>query len=140
MVFLYIAVAFVVTWCLAAIMVWRNGRTTSEALLWIAAVLALGTVAAFGYGAVGLLRFGDWQAISTGQALHWLFGEGSLALRRSGWPRVNRAAGIYLNLDIAWTLLALCAIQFQSITFWSRVAETMRRERRQRTDQGPRSS
>ncbi|WP_101925266.1 MULTISPECIES: hypothetical protein [Luteimonas] len=130
MVFVLLAAACIVVWSLAALLLWDDSGRANEALVWIGAGLAFGVVASLGYGAWGLLRFGDWQALSTGRAVHWLFGEGSVALRRAEWAGLNRAAGVYLNLDITWTLVALCALQFQSIGFWSRIADTRRRRRR----------
>ncbi len=73
--------------------------------------------------------YGDWLSISTAQALHMLLGEGNPALRRAESAALNRAAGVYLNLDIGWTLLGLCVLQFQSIGVWARIAEARRRRR-----------
>lgn len=135
MVFLYAFAVFALVWSLAAIQLAPRVRNAGTLLAWVAGGLALATAACVVYGAYGIARYGDWLSISTAQALHTLLGEGSLAMRRSGWTALNRAAGIYLNANIGWTLLALCLVQFQSIGFWSRIAEA-RRTRRRRAARG----
>ncbi|MDR7194226.1 hypothetical protein [Luteimonas terrae] len=129
MVFVQVSVLLLLAWSLGAIQLSPRARTLHSAPMWLAVVWTLGVVACIGLGASGLLRFGDWQSLSTGQVLHRVLGEGSLAMRRSEWAVLNRAAGVYLNLDIVWTLLALCLAQFHSAMFWAGVAERRRHAR-----------
>lgn len=129
MVFLQMSALLLLAWSFGAIQLSPRMRALHSTPLWLAGAWALGLVACIGLGASGLVRFGDWQSLSTGQALHRVFGEGSLAMRRSEWTAVNRAAGVYLNLDVAWTLLALCVAQFHSAMFWAGVAERRRHAR-----------
>lgn len=129
MVFAQLLVLLLVAWSLGAIQLSGRARVLHGAPVWMATAWALAVVASIALGGYGLVRHGGWQAPSTGQALHMIFGEGSLALRRSEWTTLNRAAGVYLNLDIAWTLLALCAVQFHGALFWAGVAERRRRRR-----------
>ncbi|WP_337244419.1 hypothetical protein [Luteimonas sp. gir] len=132
MVFVFLFAALLVVWSLGAVLLWHDTPRTSDALAWVAGLLALATAAAFGVGLVGLVRYGDWEALTTAQALHAVFGEGSLALRRSEWGWLNRLSGVYLGLDLGWTLLMLCAAQFASIGFWSTHAQRRRASRRGR--------
>ncbi|KLI99443.1 hypothetical protein WQ56_12415 [Luteimonas sp. FCS-9] len=136
MVFVFLFAALLVAWSLGALLLWRDTRGMSDALAWIAGLLALATAAAFGAGLVGLVRHGDWETVTTAQVLHAVFGEGSLAMRRSEWGWLNRASGVYLGLDLGWTLLALCAAQFVSIGFWSARAQRRRAMRRGRMPRG----
>lgn len=129
MVFALLLAALLLTWSLGAIQLVDRARVLHATPLWLAGGWALAVVAAIGLGGYGLLRDGHWQAVSTGQALHAIFGEGSVALRRPEWGALNRAAGVYLNLDIAWTLLALCLVQFHGLVFWAGAAERRRRRR-----------
>ena len=130
MVFLYAIAVFLIIWSLGAIQLAQGRRDTGAPFAWLAGALAAATAACIVYGAYGMARHGDWQAITVGQALHRVFGEGNLVMRRSEWNALNRAAGVYLNSNIGWTLLALCALQFQSIGFWARVADARRKRRR----------
>lgn len=129
MVFLQMSALLLLAWSSGAIQLSQRFRVLHSAPLWLAVAWALGIVACIGLGASGLLRYGDWQSWSTGQALHRVFGEGTLAMRRSEWAALNRAAGVYLNLDVVWTLLALCVAQFHSAMFWAGVAERRRHAR-----------
>lgn len=129
MVFVQLLVLLLVAWSFGAIQLSDRARVLHGAPIWLAAAWALAVAASIALGGYGLVRHGAWDALSTGRALHALFGEGSLALRRSEWTALNRAAGVYLNLDIAWTLLALCLVQFHSAMFWAGAAERRRRRR-----------
>ncbi|RPD87709.1 hypothetical protein [Luteimonas sp. 100069] len=129
MVFAQILTLMLLAWSLGAIQLIDRARGLHATALWLAGGWALAVVAVIGTGGYGLLRDGHWQALSTGQALHAIFGEGSLALRRSEWGALNRAVGVYLNLDIAWTLLALCLAQFHGFVFRAGAAERRRRQR-----------
>lgn len=130
MVFLYACAVALLVWSVAAIQLLPRVRDAGRLLAWFAGALALATAACVVYGAYGLARYGDWLSVSTAQALHMLLGEGNPAMRRAESAALNRAAGVYLNLNIGWTLLALCVVQFQSIGVWSRIAEARRRRRR----------
>ncbi|MCD9098664.1 hypothetical protein LU699_11560 [Luteimonas fraxinea] len=129
MVFLQVFALLLLAWCFGAVQLSQRARVLHSAPMWLAVVWALGIVVCIGLGASGLLRYGDWESLSTGQALHRVFGEGNLAMRRSEWAALNRAAGVYLNLDVVWTLLALCVTHFHSAMFWSGVAERRRHAR-----------
>jgi len=129
MVFLQVSGLLLLAWSSGAIQLSNRARALHGAPMWLAVTWALAIVACIGLGAAGLLRYGAWQSLSTGQALHALFGEGNLAMRRSEWGGLNRAAGVYLNLDVVWTLLALCLAQFHSAMFWAGVAERRRHAR-----------
>ncbi|VXA92299.1 conserved membrane hypothetical protein [Luteimonas sp. 9C] len=129
MVFLQVFGLLLLAWSLGALQLLPRTRAVHNIPLALAVLWALGVVACLGLGASGLARFGDWQSLSTGQTLHRLFGEGSLAMRRSEWTALNRAAGVYLNLDVVWTLLALCVAQFHSAMVWAGVAERRRHAR-----------
>ena len=130
MALLQMVVLLVLAWSSGAIALHPRAGRLRTLPLWLLGVWAVTAVAVLVWGASGLVRFGSWDALSTGQALHRIFGEGSLALRRPTWSWLNRANGVYLNLDVVWTLFALCVLQFQSIGVWSRIAEARRRRRR----------
>ncbi|MDR6991776.1 hypothetical protein [Luteimonas sp. 3794] len=129
MVFVQVSALLLIAWSFGAIQLVPRVRVLHGAPVWLAVAWALAVVACIGLGVSGLVRHGDWQSLSTGQALHRMFGEGSLAMRRSEWSALNRAAGVYLNLGIVWTLLALCVAQFHSAMFWADVAERRRHAR-----------
>lgn len=123
---LFLAVAL--AWLPGALQLWPRTRWVGEALPWLGGLLALGAAACLVLGIAGmLLPLGDVRSPSTDQALHRLLGEGSLALRRTGWPPLDRVANIYLGLDIGWTLLALCLASMHGLVFWAAVAERRRR-------------
>ncbi len=130
MIFPSVALVFLAVWGLAAVQLAPRLRAAGPRLAWVGGALALAAVACVVHGATGLARHGDWATITVAQALHAVFGEGTVLMRRADSAALNRAAGVYLNTDIAWTLLALCVLQFQSIGFWSGVAEGRRRRAR----------
>lgn len=116
-------------WMLGALQLWPRTRRVGDALPWLGGALALAVAACVLLGLAGMvLQQGVWQPPSNGQALHRLLGEGSLAMRRTGWTALDRAANVYLNLGIAWTLLALCLASMHGLVFWAGVAERRRRE------------
>ncbi len=129
MVFLLLLVVLLLAWSIGTMQLLPRARRLHGLSTWLAAGWALATVACIGYGAWGLVREGFWASVSTGQALHAVLGEGNLAMRRSEWGALNRAAGVYLTLDLAWTLLALCLLQFHSQVFWAGKAERRRQAR-----------
>ncbi|WP_180545121.1 hypothetical protein [Luteimonas deserti] len=130
MVFLYVLAAAVAVWAAGALQLVAGPRHAGRVAAVTAGVLASAFVACLAYGVYGLVGHGDWSTVTHGQALHGLLGEGSLALRRTGWTALDRAANALLNTNIGWSLFALSAIQFQSIGFWARRAEARRRRRR----------
>jgi len=107
-----------------------NQSSSWGMLPWLGGALAVTVAGCVLLGIAGmLLPLGDWQSPSNGQALHRLLGEGTLAMRRTDWAWLNRAANVYLNLDIAWTLLALCLASLHGLVFWSGMAERRRQAR-----------
>ena len=120
-------------WALGALQLWPRTRWVGELLPWLGGLLALGVAACVVLGIANrLLPLGPWQSPSNDQVLHRLFGEGTLAMRRTDWPLLNRAANVYLGLDIAWTLLAVCAASMHGLVVWAGIAERRRRTRRLR--------
>lgn len=131
---LFALVLIGLAWSLGVLQLWPRTRWAGPALSWLGVALALAVAACVVLGVAGmLLPLGDWQSPSNGQALHRLFGEGTLAMRRTDWPLLNRAANVYLSLDIAWTLLALCLASMHGLVFWAGVAERRRKARVRRT-------
>lgn len=123
MALLFALLACVLAWSLGALQLWPRTRRAGELLPWLGGLLALGVAACMLLGIAGmLLPMGDWRSPSNDQVLHRLFGEGTLAMRRTGWPLLDRPANAYLGLDIAWTLLALCLASMHGLVFWSAVS------------------
>lgn len=116
-------------WGLGALALWPRSRRVGAALPWLGGALALAVAACAGLEIAGLLQGGDWASPSNAQAVHRLLGEGNWVLRRVDWPWLNRAASVYLSLDVAWTLLALCAATLHGWVFWAGVAERRRQAR-----------
>ena len=129
MALLFLLLLTALAWGLGAVQLWPRTRRFAAVLPWLGGALALGVAACLAWGFVGLLRYADWQALSTGQAVHRLSGEGTLWFRRSGWPPLDRIANGYLTLDLAWTLLALCAAVLHGWVAWAGVAERRRQAR-----------
>lgn len=122
--FLLLLVAF--AWSLGALQLWRRARWAGEALVWLAGALAVGVAACLAWGFVGLLRFADWQALSTGQAVQRWLGSGSRWFQRTGWTPLDRISNAYLTMDLVWTLVALCAASAWGCVLWAGVAERRR--------------
>lgn len=114
-------------WMLGALQLSPRARRIGDALPWLAGALAGAVAACVLLGLAGMLLQDVWQPPSNGQALHRLLGEGSLAMRRTGWTALDRTANVYLGLGIAWTLLALCLASMHGLVFWAGVAERRRR-------------
>jgi hypothetical protein len=114
-------------WMLGALQLSPRTRRIGDALPWLAGALAGAVAACVLLGLAGMLLQDVWQPPSNGQALHRLLGEGSLAMRRTGWTALDRTANVYLGLGIAWTLLALCLASMYGLVFWAGVAERRRR-------------
>jgi len=132
MILLLLVAVLALAWSCGAIQLWPRARVLHGLALWCAVGWALAAVGCMAYGATGLLREGAWASLSTGQALHGVLGEGNLLMRRPQSPALARAAGVYLTLDVVWTLLALCLLQFHAHVFWATAAERRRRARRTR--------
>lgn len=133
MALLFACLLVALAWALGALQLWPRTRRVGDVLPWLGGALAVGVAACVVLGVAGmLLPLGEWRSPSTGQALHRLFGEGTLAMRRTEWPLLDRAANVYLNLDIGWTLLALCAASMHGLVFWAGVAERRRQVRARR--------
>ncbi len=133
MALLFALMLVALAWALGALQLWPRTRWMGEALPWLGGALALAVAACVVLGIAGmLLPLDAWQSPSNGQAVHRLFGEGTLVMRRTGWTPLDRAANVYLNLDIAWTLLALCVASMHGLVFWAGIAERRRRTRARR--------
>jgi len=129
MALLFALLLLALAWGLGALQLWPRTRWMGAVLPWLGGALALAFFACLVLGIVGLARYGDWASPSVAQALHRMLGEGSLALRRSDWAWLNRATSVYLSLDVAWTLLALCFASLHGFAFWAGVAEQRRQAR-----------
>lgn len=116
-------------WGLGALQLWPRTRWAGAVLPWLGGGLAVAFFACLGLGLWGLVEAGRWGSPSVAQAVHGLLGEGSWLMRRSGWGALNRAANVYLNLDVAWTLLVLCFAVLHGLVFWAGVAERRRQAR-----------
>jgi hypothetical protein len=132
MALLFLLLLIALAWGLGALQLWPRTRRLGELPLWLGGALALGVAACVAWGFVGLFRYADWQALSTGQAVQRLFGSGSLWFHRSGWPPLDRITNAYLTLDLVLTLLALCAASLWGFVFWAGVAERRRHARARR--------
>ncbi|MDH5832850.1 hypothetical protein [Luteimonas kalidii] len=126
---LFALLLLALAWGLGALQLWPRTRWMGAVLPWLGGALALAFFACLGLGVVGLVRGGGWGSPSVAQAVHGLLGEGSWLMRRSEWAGLNRAANVYLNLDLAWTLLALCFASLHGFAFWASVAEQQRQAR-----------
>ncbi|MGJ4803393.1 hypothetical protein [Luteimonas sp. SDU82] len=127
MALLFALLAVLFAWASGALQLWPRTRRAGDVLPWLGGALALSVAACVVLGIAGmLLPLDSWQSPSNGQALHRLLGEGTLAMRRTGWAPLDRAANAYLNLDIAWSLLALCGASMHGLVFWAGVAERRR--------------
>lgn len=138
MALLFFLLLVALTWTFAALQLWPRMRWTREWPLWLGGALVLGVVVYLAWGFAGLLRYSDWQALSTGQAVQRLFGTGSLWFQRSGLSLLDRVTNAYLTIDLVFTLLALGAASLHGYVFWAGVAERRRqaRARRQRRAAG----
>lgn len=117
------------TWGLGSLQLWPRTRWMGHALPWCVGALALAVAMCVVLGLVGLMQGGGWGSPSTDQFVHRLLGEGNLLMRRSEWTWLNRLSNIYLQLDVAWTLLALCLASLHGLVFWADVAERRRQAR-----------
>lgn len=118
----------VFAWSLCALRLCPRTRWAGEVPLWLGGALAIGLAAGVAWGFVGVLRCADWQALTTDQAVHRLFGPGSPWFRSTGWPLLDRVTTTYGTLVFAFTLLPRCALR-QCYVFWAGVAERRRQVR-----------
>lgn len=126
MALLFFLLLLVLTWSLGALRLWPRTRRAGEVPLWLGGALATGVAACVAWGFVGVLRYADWQALTTDQAVHRLFGPGSPWFKGTGWPPLDRVATIYGSLDLAFTLLGLCAASMHGYVFWAGAVERRR--------------
>jgi hypothetical protein len=127
LIFLLLLTTF--AWGLGALQLWPRARRVRELSLWLGGALALGVAACVAWGFAGVLRYGDWQALTNAQAVHRLFGPGTVWFANAGWPALDRVANVYLSLELILTLIALAAASLWGYVFWAGVAERRRQAR-----------
>lgn len=127
MALLFLLLAVALTWGLGALQLWPRTRWIRELPLWLGGALALGAAACVAWGFAGVLRHGDWQALSTDQAVHRLFGPGAPWFQGTGWAPLDRITNAYAGLDLMLTLMALSAVSMHGYVFWAGVAERRRK-------------
>ena len=133
MALLFLLIAAASTWGLGAVQLWPRMRWTRELPLWLGGALALGAAGCITWGFVGVLRRGDWTALSTDQTVHRLFGPGSLWFQSTGWGPLDRITNAYVSLDLVFTLVALSSLSMHGYVFWAGVAERRRQARVKRS-------
>lgn len=126
MALLYFVLLVAGAWSSGAVQLGWRSRWAGEALLWLGGAFGAGVAVCIAWGFVGVFRHGDWQTLTTDQALDRLFGPGNAWFRRSGWSAVDRAANVLLTLDVMWVLALLCASVLYGYVFWADVAEKRR--------------
>lgn len=129
MALLFSLLAMVATWGFGALHLWPPARWTRELPLWLGGALAVGAAACIAWGFAGVLRQGDWQALSIDQAVHRVFGTGSLWFRGTGWAALERLTNAYVTLDLVFILGMLSAVSMHGYVFWTGVAERRRQDR-----------
>ncbi len=117
------------TWALGSLQLWPRTRWIVEAVPWLGGALGLAVAACVAWGVIGIVQYGGWGSLSNDQALHRLLGPGNLLMRRPEWSWLDRADTFYMQLDIAWTLLALCVASQSGLVFWAGAAERRRKAR-----------
>lgn len=127
MALLFLLLAVALTWGLGALQLWPRTRRVRELPLWLGGALAVGAAACVAWGFAGVLRQGDWQALSTDQAVHRLFGPGALWFQGTRWALLDRVTNTYASLDLMLTLVALSAVSMHGYVFWAGVAERRRK-------------
>lgn len=115
------------TWMLGALQLWPRTRWARELPLWLGGALAVGAAACIAWGFVGVLSQRTWQALSMDQAMHRIFGTGSLWFRGTGWALLDRITNAYVTLDLVFNLVALSAVSMHGYVFWSGVTQRRRR-------------
>ena len=126
MALLFFLLAAALTWSLGALLLWPRIRWTRELPLWLGGALAIGAAACVAWGFTGVLRRGDWQALTMDQAVHRMFGPGALWFRPSGWAWLDRITNAYVTLDLVFNLVMLSAVSMHGYVFWTGVAERRR--------------
>lgn len=114
-------------WALGALQLWPRARALHDAALWLGSLLAVCVAACIAWGFVGVFRYSDWQGLSVSQTVRTLFGAGTSWFQRTGWMPLDRIANAYLSLDVAWTILVLCAAALYGHVHWADVSESRRR-------------
>lgn len=129
MALLLFLLAAALTWSLGALHLWPPARRVRELPLWLGGALATGAAACIAWGFAGVFLEGDWQSLTIDQAVHRVFGPGSLWFQRTGWGLLDRATNIYVTLDLALNLVVLSALSFHGYVVWTGVAERRRQAR-----------
>jgi len=129
MALLFFLFAVALTWGLGALQLWPRTRWARELPLWLGGALAVGAAACIVWGFVGVLRQGAWRSLSMDQAMHRLFGTGSLWFRSTGWTLLDRITNVYTTLDLVFSLVALSAVSMHGYVFWTGVAGRRRQAR-----------
>ena len=129
MALLYFLLVLALTWGLGALQLWAPTRWMREVPLWLGVALAVGAAACVAWGFAGIFLRGDWQSLTMDQAMHRVFGPGSAWFLRSGWALLDRAANIYVTLDLLFNLVVLAAVSMHAYLFWSGLADRRRRTR-----------
>lgn len=136
MALLFFLLAVALTWSLGVLHLWPPARWTRELPLWLGGALAVGAAACIAWGFVGVFRVGDWQSLTMDQAMHRVFGPGSVWFQRTGWALLDRATNVYVTLDLMFNLVVSSAVSMHGYVFWTGVSE----RRRQARVRGQRSS
>ena len=126
MALLFFLLAAALTWALGALHLWPPARWTRELPLWLGGALAIGAAACIAWGFVGVVQQGDWQSLTMDQAMHRLFGPGSLWFQRTGWGLLDQATNVYVTLDLVFNLVVLAALSFHGYVVWTGVGERRR--------------
>lgn len=126
MALLFFLLAVAVTWGLGGLHRWPSARWMRDLPLWLGGALSLGAAACITWGFMGVLRQGAWQSLTMDQAMHRVFGPGSLWFQRTGWALLDQATNVYVTLDLVFNLVALGAVSMHGYVFWTGVAERRR--------------
>ncbi|TDK21501.1 hypothetical protein E2F46_14800 [Luteimonas aestuarii] len=122
MALLFLFVLLALAWSLGAVQLWPRMRRVGDALPWLGGALGVAVAACVVLGLAGLMQHGGWGSPSIDRVVHHALGEGNLVMRRTDWAWLNRVSNIYLQLDVAWTLVALCVAVLHGWGFWAGLA------------------
>ena len=90
-----------------------------EVLVLVLCLPLLGVLGAFGYGAYGWLRHGEWAAVSLTEALVEVGVAPEQIYRQSGWVGVDQVAQWFAETNVGWAFLMLFAVLAYSAAHWS---------------------